>query len=128
VGRKWFLIVTALGEGGTGLALVTAPVVVIRLLFGVTTVAAEAMVLGRIAGAALVAIALVCWAARKLAPSPVLAAVLVYDAAAAAVLGAAGADSGLVGIALWPAVAAHAGLGIWCLVLWTADVRTGSQS
>jgi hypothetical protein len=48
-----------------------------------------------------------------------LIGVLVYDGAAAALLGYAGLFSDLVGIALWPAVALHTALAVWCvLCLW----------
>ena len=114
------LLVTALGEGGTGLALVAVPSWVVALLLGIGSPAPEALVVSRVTGGALVALAVACWAVRNELAGPcqngVLAAVLAYDGVAAAALTLAGAADGLVGIVLWPAVAAHAALGGWCVL------------
>ena len=115
MGRNDLLRVTALAEGGTGLALLAAPSFVFSVLLGVPEPAPEARVVARVLGGALVAIAVACWAARTQATLGMLVAVLVYDVAAAVVLGIAGVDAGLTGIALWPAVAVHASLAAWCV-------------
>lgn len=113
------MIVTAISEGLTGLALLIVPSLVFQILLGVESVSAEGLVVGRIAGAALVAIGVVCWFAQNelagRAQMGVLTGVLVYDVSAAGLLGYAALSVGLQGIALWPAVALHLALGIWCL-------------
>jgi hypothetical protein len=40
---------------------------------------------------------------------------LLYNVAAGAVLANAGAGVRLVGVLMWPAVALHAGLAVWCI-------------
>ena len=116
MGRTYLLWVTAVTEGGTGLVLLAVPSLVLLLLLGVTEPAPEALVVARVLGGALAAVAVACWAVRYHAPPLMLIAILVYDVAAAVVLGVAGADGGMVGIALWPAVAAHVGLAGWCIL------------
>jgi len=58
-----------------------------------------------------------CWLARddgrSLALRGVIAAMLLYNCAAAAVLAHAGAVLGFAGILLWPAVALHVALAVW---------------
>lgn len=116
--RKYLLIVTAVGEGGTGLALLAAPAVVCLLLLGVESPAPEALVVGRVAGGALLAIGVACWLARNDGRSGqlgLLAGVLVYDVAAAVLLAAAGSSLGMAGVGLWPAVVLHGTLALWCV-------------
>jgi hypothetical protein len=74
----------------------------------------------RLAGAALLAIGIACWLARndhgRAAQIGLLAGVLIYDVAAAALLAYAGLVLHMVGLALWPAVVLHAALAFWCIV------------
>jgi len=128
VRHDYLLRVTAVTEGGTGLALLAVPSLVLVVLLGVTDPAPEALVVARVLGGALVAIAVACWAARDHAPPLMLIAVLVYDVAAAAVLGVAGTNGGMAGIALLPAVVAHVGLAAWGVgVLLTAGARSARR-
>ena len=117
------LLVTAVVEVAAGAGLLLAPAVVFDLLLGVSHPAPEAGFVGRVAGAALLAIGTASWLARKETGSPagrgLLTAVLIYDAAAAALLAYAGSGLGMVGVALWPAVVLHTALGGWCAAcLW----------
>jgi hypothetical protein len=118
--RKYLLIVTAVGEGGTGLLLLFLPTFLLALLLGVEQAAPEALVVARIAGAALVTIGVACWLARNdhggRAQQGMLAGVLIYDVGAAGVLAYAGLVLSMAGIALWPAVVLHTALGVWCVV------------
>jgi hypothetical protein len=120
VQRKYLLIVTAFGEVGTGLLSLFLPAVLLALLLGASPAAPEAVFVGRIAGAALLAIGVACWLARNDHSSPahlgLLTAVLIYDVAAAALLTYAGLVLSMVGIALWPAVVLHTALTVWCVV------------
>jgi len=112
--------VTAVGEVGTGVALLALPSVVVELLFGVTTNSPETVTLGRVLGSALAAVGLVCWIGRndlgQLAKVGLLAALLFYDCAAAVLLAYAGAILNIAGVLLWPAVALHIVMALWCLV------------
>jgi hypothetical protein len=118
--RTAFLIVTALGEGVTGLALLLLPRGPLALLLGLDQASPEVSISARIAGAGLIAIGVACWIGRsdQMGPSQIglLSGVLAYDAAAAAILAYTGLFVNLVGIALWPAVVVHAALAVWCVV------------
>jgi hypothetical protein len=117
--RRYFLIITAVSEGGTGLMLMFVPALLVALLLGTGPTAPDGMIVARIAGAALLAIGVACWFARNDGGSPsqlgLLAGMLIYDVAAAALLAYAGLVFSLVGIALWPAVVVHAALASWCV-------------
>ena len=113
------LIISSVIEAAIGLALVLSPSVPVSLLLGASLDAPAALVAARIAGAALLSLALGCWLARNDAPSRaargLITALLVYNAAATAILVHAGTGLGLSGIGLWPTVVLHAALAIWCL-------------
>jgi hypothetical protein len=103
--------------------LLVVPSLLFALLLGVDQASPEADVVARIAGAALVAFGVGCWAARNEHNRPmqkgVLLGVLIYDVAAAVILAYAAWFLRLVGIALWPAVFLHVALALWCAAcLW----------
>jgi hypothetical protein len=115
--RKLF-IVTALIEVGAGLSLAFLPAQVIWLLIGVGHPATEALIVGRVAGVALLAIGVACWIARDDSGSRsqhgLLWGMLIYNIGTCSVLALAGSVTSMSGVALWPAVAFHAALTIWC--------------
>lgn len=115
--RRYLLVLTAGGELATGLALLAIPAIPLRLLMGIEHASSEAMLMSRVAGAALLGIASGCWLGRNdqwgLAQRGIIAGVVIYSAAAACLLAHAGLFLDLVGIALWPAVAVHVGLVFW---------------
>lgn len=117
--RSAFLLVTALTELGAGFGLLVAPSLVAWLLLDSGQPAAESLVTARICGGGLLALGVACWSARSDHGSPsqrgILQAAFLYDLAAAAILGHAGATLPSTGIALYPAVVLHAGLAVWCL-------------
>jgi hypothetical protein len=121
---RTLLMVTALGEASVGLLLLLSPPLVARLLLGASLDAPAALIVGRIAGAALLALGVACWLARDDGPSlgrrGLIAAMLLYNSTAVAVLAHAGAVMGLVGVLMWPAVALHAALTVWCIAVWRA--------
>lgn len=127
---KKLFTVTALVEMAAGLPLLFAPAVVIWILLGVHAPSAEALVVGRIAGAGLFAIGIACWFARADSGSPtirgLLWAILFYNAAACCVLAFTGFSS-LAGVGLWPAAALHGGMLIWC-VLSLRGIKPKSES
>jgi len=127
VARK-LLIVTALVETPIGLMLLSSPPLVAGLLLGASLDPPAALIVGRIAGAALLSLGVACWLARddgpRLALRGLIAAMLLYNCAAVAVLAHAGAVVGLVGVLMWPAVALHAALAFWCGM---AAARSGGE-
>jgi hypothetical protein len=115
---KQLFVVTAATEALTGLALVIAPVTVVRILLGASLDMPGGWVVARVAGAALLAIGVACWLARDDAHSRaghgLVAAMLLYNVATVAVLAHAGIGLGQTSVALWPVVGAHAALAVWC--------------
>jgi hypothetical protein len=113
------LKLTALIEAATGFGLIVIPSVVVRLLLGSPLDTPAAVTLGRIAGAALLALGVACWLARDDTQSRtargLVVAMLMYNLVATAVLAFAGIGLGLHGVALWPAVVLHAAMGAWCV-------------
>jgi hypothetical protein len=111
------LKLTAIIEAATGLALLVAPSIVVRLLLGSELIGAS-IPLGRVAGAALLALGVACWLAHcdeeSRAARGLVAAMLLYNVATVAVLAFAGLALLLHGVALWPAVILHAAMAVWC--------------
>ena len=112
------LIVTAFVETATGLMLLVSPTIVVALLLGASLDAPAALVVARMAGAALLSLGCACWLARNdgtnRSVGGLVAAMLLYNSVAVAVLANAGAGP-LVGVLTWPAVALHAALAVWCI-------------
>jgi hypothetical protein len=118
--RKYLFMLTALGEGGIGLALLLSPALPLALLLGAEASLPETDFYGRIAGAALLAFGIACCMARcehgGRAQQGLLQGSLVYDVAASATLAHSSVWAHETGIALWPAVALHITLAVWCIV------------
>jgi len=120
---KLLLIISAVFEGVTGVALMLLPSLTVSMLLGVPLDTPAGLVAGRIAGAALIGLAIACWQVRNgESGSPatgVVQAMLFYNFAATAVLVYAGIRLQLHSALLWPAILLHVGLGAWCLLnLW----------
>ena len=125
---RLLLVVTAAFETATGLLLMIWPSGVLALLFGPATAAPLGPDGARVAGVVLLALGVACWFARQHEDKPagrrMLATMLTYNVAVAAVLAAAGVRYAPVGIALWPAVIAHCALAVWCV----ASLRRGAAA
>jgi small basic protein len=115
---KKLLTLTAVAEAATGVALMVVPSLVGRLLFG-AEFSGVAAVVGRFAGIALFALGIACWLARddtqSRAARGLVAALLFYNVAVAALLAFAGLRLGLRGVMLWPVVVLHAVMAVWCI-------------
>jgi hypothetical protein len=101
------LVFAAIAEAGTGVALVIAPWVVVRLLFGVE-LSGVSIPIARVTGLALIGLGAACW------PGPAMVGMLSYSAAATLYFLYLGIQDEWVGQLLWPAAAIHAGLTAWC--------------
>ena len=96
---KHALIIAAISEAATGLALLIAPSLVGQLLLGVEF-AGVALPVARVAGIALIALGIACW------PGPSLVGMLIYSALITVYLAYLGL-AGFAGVLLWPAVVLH---------------------
>ena len=129
ISMKILLAISALVELGAGLALLGWPSRFVALLLGEPIKAPAAQTAARIGAAALLALAVACWFGQRDALSRavigLVAAMLLYNIAAAAILGFAGLGFGLRGVLLWPGVGLHAAMAVWCVVcLGQAATRT----
>jgi hypothetical protein len=97
---KKILPVAAVAEAATGLALLAAPSLVVRLLLG-GELAGVTIPVARVAGIALIALGIACW------PGTPRIGMLTYSAAVTLYLGFVGLAGGLAGVLLWPAVVLH---------------------
>jgi hypothetical protein len=122
------LKLTAFIEVAAALGLIAVPSFVVRLLLGSPLDTSAAMMLGRVAGVALLALGVACWLARNdtqsRAAGGLVAAMSLYNVAVAALLAFAGIGFGLHGVALWPAVILHTVMAVWCVVC----LRRSSQN
>ncbi len=108
---KRALTFAAVGEASTGLALLIVPGLVGRLLLG-EDLTGIAIPVARVAGIALIALAVACW------PGTPLVGMLAYSAAVTLYLAYLGFAGGLSGILLWPAVVLHTVLSVLLARAW----------
>jgi hypothetical protein len=123
------LIIAAVIEAVAGTALLLIPTAAVTALLGAPLDTATGLVAARIAGAALVSLAIACWQARngeRGSPATgIIEAMSFYNFAGALVLVYAGTRLELRSALLWPAILLHLGLGAWCVVtLWFTRRKT----
>lgn len=115
---KKVLVLAAVGEAATGVALLISPALVGQLLLGVE-LTGVAVAVARVAGIALVALAVACW------PGTPQVGMLTYSVAVTLYLAYLGLAGGLSGPLLWPAVVLHAILTV--LLAWGVAVGSGAR-
>jgi hypothetical protein len=118
---KTLLALTAAGEGALGLVLLVHPPIVARLLFD-AELAGTGMVMGRVAGIALIALGMACWPGSGAAQA--LRGMLTYSVFVTLYLAYLGIEGKSVGILLWPTVALHAVVTILLARAWQSEQRT----
>jgi hypothetical protein len=94
------LVLAAVGEAATGVALLLVPSLVGQLLLG-TELTGIAVTVARVAGIALIGLGVACW------PGPPRVGMLTYSAAVTLYLAYVGLSGGSTGMLLWPAVVVH---------------------
>jgi len=114
---KRVLVLAAVSEAATGVALLIVPSLVGQLLFG-AELTGIAITVARVTGIALIALGVACW------PGPPRVGMLTYSAAVTLYLAYVGFTGGLTGVLLWPAVALH--VILTALLAWasTSDKET----
>jgi hypothetical protein len=116
---KSLLIITAVLEAATGIALLAMPSLLASLLLGASLDTPGSMAVAHVTGAALLSLGLACWLVRNdggIRPGRgVIAAMLAYNVVVVGVLVHASLVLGLAGIGLWPAAGLHSTLAVWCV-------------
>jgi hypothetical protein len=97
---KTALLLAAIGEAATGVALLIVPTLVGQLLLG-EPLTGVAIPVARVAGIALIGLGIAC------SPGPPLIGMLTYSAAVTLYLAYLGLAGGFGGVLLWPAVVLH---------------------
>jgi len=117
---RYLLVATAIAELATGAALLVVPSFVAQMLLGEALGSAASALVGRVAGAALIAIGLICWREsadnRAGSSTGLLAGLLVYNGVVALLLVHGAAFTGIHGVLLWPVVVLHIVFAAWCVV------------
>lgn len=116
-------------EIGAGFVLLAFPAQPVAFLLGSPMDTPAAVMIGRVAGVALLSLAVACWLARNdahsRAASGLVAAMLLYNAAAAVLLGMAALRPESAQMSVWAIALLHASMAAWCLAcLW--NDRTGN--
>jgi hypothetical protein len=114
---KGVLVLAAVSEIATGVALLIVPSLVGQLLFGVE-LTGMALTVARMTGIALMALGVACW------PGTPLAGMLTYNAAVTLYLAYVGFTGSVTGILLWPAVVLHVMLTALLTRASTSDKET----
>ena len=114
---KKALVIAAISEAATGLALLIVPSLLGQLLLG-AELTAIAVIPMRVAGIALVSLAVACW------PGTPLIGMLTYSAILTLYLAYVGFMGGFAGILLWPVVVVHVILTALLARALTSDTQT----
>jgi hypothetical protein len=118
---KTLLIVTAVIESFTGLVFLILPSLLVSILLGLSVTGTVDLLLGRVAGAALLSLGIACWLARNdgksRAVKGLVTAMLLYNIIATSLLAYAGLGAHLSGAGLWPAVLVHLVMAVWCSIV-----------
>ena len=109
---RGLLVFVAIIEAVTGVALILVPSLVGQLLLGIELTG----VIVRVAGIALIALAVACW------PGPAMLGMLIYNAAVALYLAYVGFLGESSGVLLWPVVILHAVMTV--LLIWAMTRKT----
>lgn len=123
IGGRRLLAIACTAEAATGLALLLVPRLVVDLLFGAAVVG-PGVVVSRLAGISLIALALACWPGDRRSGS--LAGMLAYSGPVTLYLlyiGLAGTSTGTL---LWPAAVVHLILTILLAGAWALTTRAAS--
>lgn len=123
---KVLLITSAIFEAPVGLLLLLVPGLVVPVLLGASLSTPEGFVAARLAGAAILSLAIACWQARDSGPAAasIAIAMLFYNVTATAVIGYAAMRLGMSSVFLWPVMVLHSALALWCaFTLWAVRNR-----
>jgi hypothetical protein len=113
-----FFVLSGVMEVGAGMALLAAPALAIRLIFGSAGTDAG-VALGRLAGGALLSLGVACWLARhdgiSAASGALISGMLIYNAAVVALV--LTGSLGSLGPLISSVAVLHGGMALWCILL-----------
>jgi hypothetical protein len=119
--RALFLLIISLLEVATGACLIIWPAGLLAILLGLERSSVDTLLVGRVAGAAVLAIGIASFISRRdvhdTNPLGLLTGILTYNVVVSILLAYAGAVLDMTGFVLWPAVATHAVLAVWCVAI-----------
>lgn len=122
---KTLLTAIAVAEISAGAGLLIVPSILADLLFGQPLDSGVALVVGRLAGLALIAIGLSCWLDKSNNHgNSLLVGLLFYNSTVSVLLIFSFFVQGINGILLWPAVAAHLAFAVFLI----SSLRQGSST
>lgn len=129
---KLLLMLTAIFEAPVGVVMLIAPSLFFSTVLGVELDTPAGSIAGRIAGAAILSLAISCWqgrnAERGSASTGIVTAMLFYNFTVNTVLVYAGTAMGIQSPLLWPVIVIHAALAVWCLlVLWRTKRKLATE-
>lgn len=133
IDTRLLILVCAVLETGTGLALLILPRLAMRVLLGAALVG-PGVATSRLCGLALLSFGLACWPEWEAAPGRLdrraVRALLVYNASATAYLACLMALGGYRGVLLVPAIAIHAVLAaiLARVVVWSKTLKENAYS
>jgi hypothetical protein len=117
---KNILTVTSIIESAAAVILLLFPSLFTRLLFGVTLDTPIAVIVARVAGAALFSLAVACWFVRNegnnSAAKGVVIAMFLYNTTITLILIYAALVLSLSGFGLWPVTLTHGAMSVWCII------------
>jgi hypothetical protein len=117
---KNLLTITAITESCTGLLLLVFPMLIVSLLFGVSPGTHVELTVARVAGVAILSLAVACWLARSDCQSSsargIVSAMILYNSAIVVVLIYTAIGLTLCGAGLWPVVLFHSSMSAWCVI------------
>lgn len=117
---KKLLILAAVSEAATGIALIAVPTIVVRFLCGAELIGVG-IVIARIYGISLIAIGVACWPSDGAGQA--FYGMLTYSTLATLYMTAIGIG-GYSGILLWPATLFHAFLTVALVGAWLKQRKT----
>jgi hypothetical protein len=119
---KQVLVLAAVSEAATGLALLIVPSLVGRLLLG-AELSGVSIPVARVTGIALIALAVACWPGAT-----ALCGMLTYNALATAFFAYLGIRGHWVGLLLWPAAGLHGVIAILLARAWLMTPKSDGRN
>ncbi len=129
---KALLTMMAVLEATVGLALLVWPSLLVSVLLGAALDTPVGLSVGRVAGAALVALGIACWRVREdgrgCSATVVVTSMMFYNVLVVAILMYAQLGLGVKGIGVRPAVFLHVVLAVWCTTCLRPVNRTSAET